>query len=212
MVFPCQLENRSPLRPPISPSSQRIVIAGISRHHTAAPLQPSSDTRPIGIVGLAEPLGHERLLAQHEPIVDRRKKDGDDDERLKATEQDRSAEESSHRSFLLDQDRWPRLRAKRRHTFTSLHIRMASKEGQRCCQHPAVHERRSLAEDRALPLKWANTVVSAMTAGTAARGTSRQQQAHRSISPNTMSSAPMIAGTSARVWPLHMKSSASRWT
>ena len=37
-------------------------------------------------------------------------------------------------------------------------------------------------------------------------------RAHRSISPNTMSIEPMIAGTSASVWPLLMKSSASRWT
>ena len=36
--------------------------------------------------------------------------------------------------------------------------------------------------------------------------------AHRSISPKTMSSEPMIAGTSASWWPLPMKSSASRWT
>jgi hypothetical protein len=43
-------------------------------------------------------------------------------------------------------------------------------------------------------------------------GSACEQQAHRSISPNTMSSAPMIAGTSASVWRLHMKSSASRWT
>ena len=47
--------------------------------------------------------------------------------------------------------------------------------------------------------------------GVERRGTSRKQHAHRSISPNTMSSAPMIAGTSARVWPVHMKSNASRW-
>ena len=38
------------------------------------------------------------------------------------------------------------------------------------------------------------------------------RRAQRSISPNTMSIEPMIAGTSARVWPLLMKSSASRWT
>src|SRR5689334_11755153 len=38
------------------------------------------------------------------------------------------------------------------------------------------------------------------------------RDAHRSTSPNTTSSEPMIDGMSARVWPRPMKSIASRWT
>src|SRR4051812_36229426 len=38
----------------------------------------------IGSVGFAEPLGHERLFAQHEPEVDQCKEGGDDGERDEA--------------------------------------------------------------------------------------------------------------------------------
>src|SRR3981081_1761628 len=39
----------------------------------------------------------------------------------------------------------------------------------------------------------------------------RRQRDHRSTSPNTMSSEPRMAETSAKRWPLQMKSIACRW-
>src|SRR5258708_3158723 len=39
----------------------------------------------------------------------------------------------------------------------------------------------------------------------------RSPRPHRSISPNTMSSDPMIAETSASMWPCVRKSMAERW-
>ena len=47
---------------------------------------------------------------------------------------------------------------------------------------------------------------------TPTRNTSRaQRRPHRSTSPNTISSEPRIAETSASMWPRHMKSIAWRW-